>query len=94
MRKLRLSPSQLQQFEAHIASDREQYEKVTNLAREVATDSNSRLPFIPAFYRSRPIEEEQNYLETVLPKVEAARADEFCLSACRKEGPSCISTSS
>jgi hypothetical protein len=64
----------LELFEARITSDRDQYEKVTNLVKEIYTDANSRLPFIPAFYCTRPLEEEQKFLDTVIPKVEAARA--------------------
>jgi hypothetical protein len=64
----------LELFEARITSDRDQYEKVTNLVKELYKDDNSRLPFIPAFYRTRPLEEERTFLNTVIPKVEAARA--------------------
>lgn len=79
-------------FEARIASDREQYEKVSSLAKEVFADENSRLPFIPAFYRSRTLEQEQAFLDATIPLAEAAQADEFCLQACEKQGPACLST--
>lgn len=75
MEGVSLAPEQLELFESRIASDREQYEKVTALAQEVATDNNARLPFIPAFYRTRPLEQEQTFLDTAIPRMEAARAD-------------------
>lgn len=62
------------------------------LVEEVRADQNSRLPYIPVFYRRRSVEEEQAILDTVVPRVEAARGEEFCLSACEKQGPSCLST--
>jgi hypothetical protein len=65
---------------------------VSSLAKEVFADDSSRLPFIPAFYRTRTVEQEQAFLDTALPLAEAAQAEEFCLSACEKQGPACLST--
>jgi hypothetical protein len=65
---------------------------LSSLAKEVVDDENARLPFIPAFYRTRSFEEEQAFLDAAIPLAEAARAEEFCLSACDKQGPACIST--
>lgn len=63
---------------------------MSSLAREVFSDENSRLPFIPAFYLTRSVEQEEHFLNTAIPAAEAARADEFCLATCDKQGPSCI----
>ena len=63
-----------------------------DLMVDVMDDENSRLPYVPTFYRTMKPEVEEEFLNTTVPKVHEARGEEFCLSACAKEGQDCMST--
>lgn len=51
-----ISEEQLELANTRFEAAKEEYGKIANLLSDVIADSNSRLPFIPLFYRTRPAE--------------------------------------
>ena len=75
-----------------LEADQAEYGKIVELVGEVMQDENSRLPYVPTFYPTMQRETEIELISTQLPKADAARGEEFCLSACEKQGTDCMGT--